>query len=62
MLARACLSSIWMSSELLPVQTTRPLTSMSLSMLSWCRRRMASTDAVTSNGGRVFGNPSSLRA
>ena len=62
MLARACLSSIWMSSELLPVHTTRPLTSMSLSMLSWCRRRMASTDAVTSNGGRVFGNPSSLHA
>ena len=41
---------------------TRPSTIMSLSMLSGCRMRMASTEAVTSIGGRVLGSPSSLRS
>ena len=41
---------------------TRPSTIMSLSMLSGCRMWMASTEAVTSIGGRVSDRPSSLHA
>ena len=50
-----------MSMDEEPVQTTWPCMAMSSSMASLLLSWMASTDAVTSIGGRVSALPSSLR-
>ena len=56
----ACSSSMRMSMEDEPVQTTLPAAVMSASSARRLCRWIASTAAVTSSGGRVSVRPSSL--
>lgn len=59
--SRTCRSSMRMSIEEEPVQTTSPDMVMSVATRSRFLRSIASTEAVTSSGGRVSVRPSSLQ-